>query len=103
MKKVIAVALTIVIISLAAGSVFAQSANQSHKTKAQTSQPASKISINKASASELMVLPRVGEKIAQRIIDYRTKNGGFKTLEELMNVKGIGDKTFARLKDKITL
>ncbi len=62
-----------------------------------------KININTASHAELQKLPQVGEKIAQRIIDFRTKNGNFKRIEEIMKVKGIGEKTFLRLKPLITI
>jgi competence protein ComEA len=62
-----------------------------------------KININMASQTELESLPRIGPVTAQRIIEFRTDHQGFKTLEELMNVKGIGQKTFDRLKEKITL
>jgi comEA protein len=62
-----------------------------------------KININTASLVELQKLPRIGEKVAQRIIDFRKKNGKFKKTEELMKVKGIGEKMFNRLKDLITV
>jgi len=62
-----------------------------------------KININTASLVELQKLPRIGEKVAQRIIDFRKKNGKFKRTEELMKVKGIGEKMFNRLKDLITV
>jgi comEA protein len=62
-----------------------------------------KININTASAVELQKLPRVGLKIAQRIIEFREKQGKFKRIEELMKVKGIGEKTFKNLKDRITV
>jgi len=45
----------------------------------------------------------VGPKLAQRIIDYREKNGGFKKLEDLMNVQGIGEKNFLKLKSKLSV
>jgi len=61
------------------------------------------VNINSATLSELDSLPGIGPVYAQRIIDYRTANGGFKTLEEIKNIKGIGDKTFEKFKDKITL
>ena len=61
------------------------------------------ININTASATELDALPGIGTVYAQRIIDYRNQHGGFKTIEEIKNVKGIGDVTFGKLKDKITV
>ena len=62
-----------------------------------------RVDINTASAVELTTLPGVGPAIAQRIIEYREKNGSFQRTVELMNVKGIGEKTFDRLKDLITV
>lgn len=62
-----------------------------------------KININTASASELESLPSIGPKLAERIIEYRTANGSFKVIEEIINVKGIGDKTFEKFKDQITI
>ncbi len=64
---------------------------------------ADKININTASPAELDKLPRIGPKVAQRIIDYRKEHGLFKRIEDLMKVKGIGEKTFAKLKDLVTV
>lgn len=61
------------------------------------------ININTAGADQLVKLPRIGEKIAQRIIEFRKKNGKFKKPADLMKVKGIGEKTFARLEKLITV
>lgn len=62
-----------------------------------------RISINTATVSELCNLNGIGESIAQRIIEYRENNGGFQAIEDLMNVKGIGEKKFEKIKDDITL
>lgn len=59
------------------------------------------ININKATVSELMKIPGVGEALAKRIIDYRKENGKFIKIEDLKNVSGIGDKKFDSLKEYI--
>ena len=61
------------------------------------------VNLNSATAAQIATLPGIGEKAAQRIIEYREKNGGFKKLEELMNVKGIGEKSFLKLKGLVTV
>ncbi len=62
-----------------------------------------KININTASLDDLQKLPRIGEKIAQRILDFRKANGNFKKVEELMKVKGIGEKLFNQIKEQVTV
>ena len=61
------------------------------------------VNLNSATLEELDKLPGVGPAIAGRIIDYREKNGGFRNVEELKLVKGIGDKMFEEIKDQIGL
>lgn len=60
-----------------------------------------KVNINTADSAGLQTLNGVGPSTAQKIIDYRTSSGRFKTIEDLKNVSGIGDKTFEKLKDYI--
>ena len=60
-----------------------------------------KVNINTANETELTTLPGIGPATAQKIIDYRTTSGPFKSIEEIKNVSGIGDKKFEQLKDKI--
>lgn len=62
-----------------------------------------KISINTASLLELMEIPYVGKKTALMIIDYRNTHGSFKSLEEIMEIKGIGLKKFEKMKEYIRL
>ena len=60
------------------------------------------ININTADASQLKTLPGIGEKIAQRIIDYRNEHGTFSAVDELTYVDGIGDKTMDAIRDLVT-
>lgn len=72
--------------------------SQQQKASAQSA-----ININTATLAELQKLPRIGVKTAQRIIEFRSENGAFASVEEIMNVKGIGEKTFERLKPLIRI
>ncbi len=62
-----------------------------------------KININKADVSALSTLPGIGPSKAQSILSYREENGPFQTIDDLKNVSGIGDKTFEKLQDSITV
>jgi competence protein ComEA len=61
------------------------------------------VNINTATATDLEGLPGLGAKTAARIVEYRQKNGPFKKVEELMNVRGLGEKNFLKLKPQLTV
>ncbi|HWG97610.1 MAG TPA: helix-hairpin-helix domain-containing protein [Nitrospira sp.] len=63
----------------------------------------SRLDLNRASAGELESLPGIGAVLAQRVIAFRESAGGFRTVEDLREVKGIGAKTFDRLKSLVTV
>lgn len=60
------------------------------------------VNINTADANKLSTLKGIGPALSQRIIDYRNEHGAFKSIDEIKNVSGIGEKKFAAFKDKIT-
>ncbi|HEO1311518.1 TPA: helix-hairpin-helix domain-containing protein [Streptococcus agalactiae] len=62
-----------------------------------------KINLNKADLSSLQTISGVGAKIAQDILDYRDSQGGFKTIDDLKNVSGIGEKTLEKLRQDVTI
>ena len=62
-----------------------------------------RVNINLATLAELDTLPGIGPALAQRIVDYRTAHGGFRSVDELRKVEGIGDAKFAEIKDRVTV
>ena len=62
-----------------------------------------KININTATVEELCTLSGIGTSLAQKIVDYRTQNGPFSSIEDIKNVPGIGDALFNKIKDNITI
>lgn len=94
----------------AAGAVTAQATGAAGGSSAASSAASGSVgsvgalvNINTASLTELDALEGVGPATAQKIIDYRTANGPFKTIDEIKNVSGIGDAKFAAMKDSITV
>lgn len=80
-------------------SAFASLPSRQTEVKSQ----ATKININTASQELLETLPRIGKIYASRIIEYRETYGGFDSIEEIMNVSGIGKQTFETIKELITV
>ncbi len=66
-------------------------------------EPRFPVNINTADQKALEQLPRIGPKMALRIMEYRERRGGFREKADLLNVKGIGEKTYASLEDKVTV
>lgn len=97
--------ITIVALALVCGTGMLQAAqkNGTKSAPAAGESKAAPVNLNTATAAQLQELPGIGAATARRILEYREKNGGFKKIEELMNVKGIGEKSFLRLKPLVAV
>lgn len=78
-------------------------AQESNRPPAATAAAVAPVNLNTATMAQLETLPGIGPATSQRIVDYRQQNSGFKKIEELMNVRGIGEVSFLRLKSLVTL
>jgi len=94
-------------IVLVLGLVAAASAQEAPRSSAKAATPSASsgtpINLNTATVAQLETLPGIGKSTAERILEYRQKNGGFKKVEDLMNVRGIGEKSFLKMKALITV
>jgi competence protein ComEA len=88
------------VLALCLGLVFS-----SVSVLAQKSTPAAteKINLNSATVEQLQSLPGIGPATAKTIVEYRTKAGKFNRIEEIINVKGVGEKKFQKIKDRLVL
>jgi competence protein ComEA len=100
MRRLSFVVAMFVVLATMGGTAAEGQAKGSSKAAAAITTP---ININTATAAQLEALPGIGARTAQAIVDHRQKNGGFKKIEELMNVKGIGEKSFLKLKPMVTV
>ena len=94
------VPLVVALLVAAPAGAFAQANSSPSKSNAAAPTP---VNLNTATAAQLEKLPGVGVRTAKLIIEHREKNGGFKKIEELMNIKGIGEKSFLKLKPMVTV
>ena len=85
---------------LCLGLALAPAAALAQKSKAASTE---KVNINTATAEQLQTLPGVGPALAKTIIEHRTKSGKFNKIEELLNVKGVGEKKFQKMKDRLVV
>jgi competence protein ComEA len=92
------VAAIVIALSLTARAGTAQEASRPAPVVAGTP-----VNLNSATVAQLEALPGIGKATAERIVEYRQKNGSFKKPEDLMNVRGIGEKNFLKLKPLVTV
>lgn len=89
-------------IALAPAALAAAPDGQASTTATKAAAPVM-VNLNTATSEQLQKLSGIGPRTAARILEYRQKNGGFKKIEELMNVRGIGEKSFLRIKPQLTV
>jgi competence protein ComEA len=94
---------TVVLVALIVSAQTWLAAQKAQPAKGEATAAPALINLNTATAEQLALLPGIGPKVAARIIEYRQKNGPFKKIEDLMNVRGIGEKVFLKMKNRITV
>lgn len=88
------------VLALLLAPVWAQAASQEPIAKATAG---AVVNLNSATLEQLESLPGIGPRAAQRILEFRAKNGGFKKVEDLMKIQGIGERSFLKLKPLVSV
>ncbi|MEE4314602.1 MAG: ComEA family DNA-binding protein [Desulfofustis sp.] len=101
-RVVVSILCSLVLLFSVAGPALSQAAGA--KSAAAAAQVAGEtVDINRADLEQLATLPGIGEKLAERINAYREENGPFKSVDDLLNVKGVGPKMLEKIKPLITV
>ncbi len=100
MIRIVIAALLVAVLSAATSAAQDTARRTPAPSSASASAP---VNLNTATAAQLETLPGIGKATAERILEYRQKNGSFKKVEDLMNVRGVGEKSFLKLKPLVTV
>ncbi len=101
MKKINVVMIILLALAIAMPATFSVAATKQPAKQTQIQQE--KINVNTATADSLSTVPGIGPKKADRILDYRNKNGKFSSIEGLLEVKGIGEKSLKKMRPYLTI
>jgi competence protein ComEA len=93
----------VVLLILGLGVATQASQEKSRTPPAAKASASAQVNLNTANVTQLETLPGIGKSTAERILEYREKSGGFKKIEDLMNVRGVGEKSFLKLKPLVTV
>ena len=102
MRRVLWSTVMVMVLALCAGQWGAAENQETTRSEAPRA-PSELIDLNAATAMELETLPGVGPRTAERILEYRREHGAFERIEDLMDIRGIGERTFLRLKPLVTV
>ena len=101
MRTMISIALLVMFCAVANPAVAAELQSSAAETDSPATEGTDRVELNTADKAALETLPGVGPRTAELIIEYRAENGGFEKIEDLMNVRGIGERTFLRLRELV--
>ena len=101
MRATISIALLVMFCAVANPAVAAELQSGAAETDSPATEGTDRVELNTADKAALETLPGVGPRTAELIIEYRAENGGFEKIEDLMNIRGIGERTFLRLRELV--